>query len=68
MHTVFSHSHNLFLDLVLWCGIPFGLFVSLYLIRWFWLRLRAVRCAEDAVLMLFLLVVGNHAMLELPLH
>ena len=68
LHTVFSHSHNLFLDLVLWCGIPFGLFVSLYLIRWFWLRLRAVRCAEDAVLMLFLLVVGNHAMLELPLH
>jgi len=68
LHTVFSHSHNLFLDLVLWCGIPFGLFVSLYLIRWFWLRLRAVRCAADAVLMLVLVVVGNHAMLELPLH
>lgn len=68
LHTVFSHSHNLFLDLVLWCGIPLGLFVSLYLARWFWLRLKAVHSTENAVLMLVLLVVGNHAMLELPLH
>jgi hypothetical protein len=65
---LFSHSHNLFLDLILWCGIPVGLFVSIYLARWLWLRFRAVCRAEDAVLLLFLLVVGNHAMLELPLH
>lgn len=68
LHTVFTHAHNLFLDLVLWCGIPLGLFISVCLVLWFWLRLRAVRGAEDAVLLLFLLVVGNHAMLELPLH
>ena len=68
LRVLFSHSHNLFLDLMLWCGIPVGLFVSGCLLRWFWLRLRAVRSAEDAVLLLFLLVVGNHAMLELPLH
>jgi len=68
LSVVFSHSHNLFLDLMLWCGIPVGLFVSIYLVRWLWLGLRAVRCAEDAVLLLFLLVVGNHALLELPLH
>ena len=68
LNIVFSHSHNLFLDLILWCGIPIGLFVSFYLARWFLHGLRAVRSAEDALLMLFLLVVGNHAMLELPLH
>lgn len=68
LHIVFSHSHHLFLDLMLWCGIPIGLFVSFYLVRWFWQRLGAVHSAEDAVLLLFLLVVGNHAMLELPLH
>jgi hypothetical protein len=27
-----------------------------------------VKCAQDAVLILFLLIIGNHAMLELPLH
>ncbi|NMM14008.1 MAG: hypothetical protein HHJ17_10800 [Rhodoferax sp.] len=68
LHEVFMHSHNLFLDLLLWCGIPVGLLVSIYLVRWLWLRFRALRYAEDAVLLLFLLVVGNHAMLELPLH
>jgi O-antigen ligase len=64
---VFSSSHNLFLDLVLWCGIPLGLLISVCLLWWFWKRLRAVDSAENAVLLLFLLVVVNHAMLELPL-
>lgn len=64
---LFAQSHNLFLDLVLWCGIPAGLLISSYLVWWFWLRVRAVSCAEDAILILFLLVIGNHAMLELPL-
>lgn len=68
LHVVFSHSHNLFLDLVLWCGFPIGLFISIYLVRWLWQGLRAVKCMEDAVLLLFLLVVINHSMLELPLH
>jgi O-antigen ligase len=65
---VFSYAHNLFLDLIIWCGIPVGLFVAGCLLRWFWLRLRAVENAENAVLVLFLLVVANHAMLELPLY
>ena len=64
---IFTQSHNLFLDLVLWCGIPMGLLASLYLVRWFWRGVRAVNGAQDAVLMLFLLVIGNHAMMELPL-
>jgi O-antigen ligase len=68
LHIIFLHSHNLFLDLVLWCGIPMGVFVSFYLVRWVWQRLCMVGTPDDAVLLLFLLVVGNHAMLELPLH
>ena len=67
LHNIFSYSHNLFLDLVLWCGIPVGLTVSAALLWWFWKRVRAVKNAEDAVLILFLLVIANHAMLELPL-
>jgi len=64
----FTYSHNLFLDLVLWCGLPLGLLVSAALVCWLWRHLRAVRTAESAVLVVFLLVVANHAMLELPLH
>lgn len=67
LHNIFSYSHNLFLDLVLWCGIPVGFTVSAALLWWFWKRVRAVKKADDAVLILFLLVIANHAMLELPL-
>lgn len=68
LHSVFTYGHNLFLDLVLWCGILLGGFISVSLVWWFWKRLRAVQCAENAMLLLVLLVVANHAMLELPLY
>jgi O-antigen ligase len=64
----FSYSHNLFFDLVLWCGIPLGLLISLALLWWLWKRFSAVRNAENAVLLLFVLIVANHAMFELPLY
>ena len=64
----FMHSHNLFLDIVLWCGIPIGAALSLFLLDW-WIRCaRRVSNIEDAILVLFVLVVGLHAMVELPLH
>ena len=64
----FLHSHNLFLDLILWCGVPIGGFVSIYLAVWLVRAMRKVSSAEDALLVLFLVVVGLHAMVELPLH
>lgn len=64
----FSHSHNLFLDLVLWCGWPLGLALSAYLLWWLVSRALRVRNAQDVLLFLLVLVVANHAMLELPLH
>jgi O-antigen ligase len=68
LQTVYAHSHNLFLDLVLWCGVPLGGLVSAWLIWWFWRRIQKIPSPENATLILFLIVVGNHAMLELPLH
>lgn len=67
-HTYYAHAHNLFLELVVWLGLPFGLGISGWLVWWGWRRFRAVASAQNAVLVLFLLVVANHAMLELPLH
>lgn len=68
MHVHFSQSHSLFLDLVLWCGVPVGLAVSAFLVGWMVRRIAGVRTPEQALLILLLLVVANHAMLELPLH
>ncbi len=65
---IFSYSHNLLLDLVLWCGIPLGVLIFISLGVWFIQRMRTAKNAGDVVLLMFLLVVGNHSMLELPLH
>jgi O-antigen ligase len=68
LHVVFSQAHNLFLDLVLWCGLPLGGLFSLAILNRFWRMFRQVNRADEAVLCLFLLVVANHALLEFPLH
>jgi O-antigen ligase len=68
LYATFAHAHNLFLDLVLWLGLPLGIFVSAYLFWRFASWMRAVANAKDAILMMFLGVIGIHAMLELPLH
>jgi O-antigen ligase len=67
LYVLFSHSHNLFLDLMLACGVPLGLLLCGALLWWFWRRFRAVKNAEDVILLLFVVVVANHAMLEYPL-
>ncbi len=68
LHVRYSQSHNLVLDLVLWCGAPIGLAVSAFLAVWMVRRIAGVRTPEQALLVVLLLVVVNHAMLELPLH
>lgn len=68
LHQLFTHSHNFFLDLILWCGWPMGGVVAIALIRWLWMRFQQVRSDQDILLALFVLVIANHAMFELPLH
>lgn len=65
---VFMHSHNLFLDLLLWNGVAVGGGISAALLVWGYLNYKAVSTAEDVLLLVFVGVVAWHAMLELPLH
>lgn len=67
IHVVFAQSHNIFLDLILWCGVPIGLLFSLMLLHWFWHVFRKLNSPENIILFLFLLVVANHSMFEFPL-
>lgn len=68
LYQLFSHSHNLFLDLLLWCGLPIGLGIAAGLIHWFWAQCKQVRNEQRAMLLMFVVVIANHAMFELPLH
>jgi len=65
---LFSHAHNLFLDLLIWNGVPLGLTLTGVIVFWLWRHFRAVQDSGTALMFLQILVVGNHAMLELPLH
>lgn len=64
----FSSAHNLFIDLLLWCGIPVGGALCVAILVWVVRRFRAVKTPDQAVLLLLVLLVLNHAMLEYPLY
>jgi len=66
--STFGHAHNLLLDLMLWFGIPVGFGASLWLIAWFYKKFREVANPLQAWPFLMILIIANHAMLELPLH
>jgi len=65
---LFSQSHNLFLDLILWNGYPLGILFSLGLVLWVGKLLRLPKTpghthVQAAVLILFL-----HSMIEFPVY
>lgn len=64
----FMQSHNLFLDFILWVGFPLGLLLTGCVLAWLIAVARRVREPADALLFLFVLMIGVHAMLEFPLH
>ena len=64
----FAQSHNLFLDLMVWLGIPLGLGLSAALLYWLASALATVKASDSVIPMLLVLTAAVHAMLELPLH
>jgi O-antigen ligase len=68
LEMTFQHAHNLFLDLMLWCGVPLGLSASLLILWWLISVIKRVGSIDNAILVAFILVLGNHSMLEFPLY
>lgn len=65
---IFKQSHNLFLDLILWVGLPLGLLISSMIL---WIIYRLWMQSSDAIsiiLFFIIFVAGIHSMLEFPLH
>ena len=60
--------HNVFIELLVWCGWPLGLVLGALLIYWFVSRLRHVQTLEAAAGMLVFSFVGLHSIVELPHH
>jgi O-antigen ligase len=65
---LFSSAHNLFVDLIVWCGIPLGGALCVVVVGWLVRRFLAVKRPDQAILMMLVVLIFNHSMLEYPLH
>jgi len=63
---LFTDSHNLFLDLLLWNGVPIGATLGAILLVWAVKRIRACHDADRWALLLALTALFLHSMVEYP--
>lgn len=68
LDAITDHSHNLFLDLVIWNGIVLGGAICAGLIAWMGLIAIRLKSLSELLLLLCLCVLAFHAMTEFPLH
>lgn len=67
-HSVFTeHSHNIFVDLMVWNGAIVGGFLGLLIFAWVVIRLSQISTIAGWYAMASIMVFGTHAMLEFPL-
>ena len=66
LQLTFTYAHNLWLDLLLWNGVPLGLLACALVAGWFVLQARRVRSSDDSLLFIALLGLLLHAQFEFP--
>lgn len=63
-----SSAHNLFVDIIVWCGVPLGLVIVCYIISVYKKILNTVHSMETLIIFLMVSALGIHSMLEFPLY
>lgn len=64
--TPVNYAHNFVLDMLVWNGIPIGIFLTGVIGYWFFTRAKKVNRTEAVLAMCILLAVSIHSMLEYP--
>ena len=67
LHHPLNSAHNLVLDVLLCCGLLIGGLALCAGAHWLWRCVQKVDRAQEALLVIFVLIALNHAMLEYPL-
>lgn len=68
VNELWLHGHNLFIELLVWCGYPLGALLILLIAYWFVTRWIQVRTIEGLTAAMTISVFSLHALLELPHH
>lgn len=68
LNVLFMQSHNLFLDFILWVGIPIGIMLTLACLAWLVVAVRRANRVQHVIYLMWIVTMGIHSMLELPLH
>lgn len=68
INELWLHGHNVFVELIVWCGWPLGLVLGATLIYWFVSRVWRILTLNAAFGMLAIAFIGLHALVELPHH
>jgi hypothetical protein len=63
---LFLSTHNFFLEMIIWCGLPIGLTISGLVLYWFWTRMFRVHSLESMCGFLLAVVLAIHSMSEFP--
>lgn len=63
-----TSAHNLFLDILVWCGVPLGLLVIVFFIFFYFNLFKSVSNIEGAFAFLVISIFLIHACLEYPLY
>ena len=66
LQLTFTYAHNLWLDLLLWNGLPLGLLACALIAGWFVMQARRVQGSDDSLLFVALLGLLLHAQFEFP--
>ena len=67
-HEWYKSAHNIFLDLLIWNGIPLALLILLYFVGWlYWLN-KGIKTPESLIATLMVCAILIHSMLEYPIH
>lgn len=68
VHFWLTSSHNIILDILIWCGIPFGSFIILFLTFFYFKLFFALKDKESVFCFVVISSVAIHSMLEFPMY
>ena len=63
---IIYYSHNIFLDVLIWCGLPLGLFIIITSAIWFYGRYKSGLSEGRAFALCGIIPFLNHSLLEQP--